>query len=323
MYQPRVSEKICKDIGEFCINAEGHAIFPVKVKPGAFNSYYLLVEALDFLLMIRQVEHGFNEAGYLKEGTQGFAFILDGESIIYNGQKFRQNEKFATHGTSLNAVLSTNLRMLSCFINIDNLKDYFIPEEIELFHQGIETINAENKRIKCTNEVQNYLLQLVDGFSNETLILETKEDYENVKEQVYQCMFDFATEDVEAISKPIKPNSRTRILNECLSLIHDDDSHQLKVSDLSKHVNTTQRNLQKLFLQHLGVSPKSYLTSHKLNFIHSALMEADPETTNVNEISRKFGINHQGNFAKAYKDFYGEYPHQTLLEKNSVTIFKR
>jgi hypothetical protein len=188
-----LSQKLCSTVDEFSINAPGHHIRPLKINPGAFNSYYALVDADDFLLMIRQVEYQYFEAGEFKPDTYGFAFMSNNSSIVYNGRKYKHTEKLATYGSEIDAILSMNLRMVTCFIDDANLQRYFTAEEITQFHQAIKVINHKNKRAKTDETLGNYLNDLILSLTRQSLIIANEVIYQDLCEDIYLKMFNFVT----------------------------------------------------------------------------------------------------------------------------------
>lgn len=306
------TQKICKSVDEFCFHVPGHNIRPLKIQPGEFNSFYSLVEASNFFLMIRQVEHKYYEAGEFKEGSIGFIFIANPGSVVYNGRKYKAGEKLVTQGSKMTAILSTNLRMTTCFIESSALADYFNDEEIEQFHASIKKINHHKNRIKCDDMLANHIRQLIMHLSSKSLTICNKTMYQDLQEDIYLKMFAFATETGKENSIITSPKHRLNILNKALAYIHDHDTQPIRVSDLTQHVHTSHRNLQKIFHDYLETTPKSYLTGRRLNNIYHELLMSDPATTNIKTVSEKHGVIHQGNFARDYFSFFGEYPHETL-----------
>lgn len=321
-YSINTTQMICSSINDFAINVEGHDIHPVQIQPGPFNSYYALVDASDFTLMIRQVEHQYCEAGQFRDGSHGAAFMSSQGNILYNGRKYRPGEKLVTEGRELDSILSTNLRMVTCFIHDSRLQRYFTEEELELFTQGKQLINARNKRISCDNVLADYLNELTLNLTRRSLVVSNSVIYEDLCEDIYLKMYNFVTDTNEDNCINIKPKHRLELLKKALVFIHDNDDANLRVSDVATFTNTSQRNLQKLFEQYLGTSPKSYLIGRRLHRVRLALLEADPLTQNVRGIAEHFGVIHHGNFANDYFEFFGEYPKDTLKKKKGThTVF--
>jgi AraC-like DNA-binding protein len=323
-YSLSISQQLCSSIEEFSINAAGHNIRPLKIQPGVFNSYYSMVEASDFILMIRQVEYPYSETGEFKPDTYGFAFMSNNGSIVYNGRKYKHDEKLATDGHELNSMLSSNLRMVTCFLDEANLQRYFSAGEIEQFHQCIKTINHKSRRIKTDNNVALYLNALILNLSKKSLVIANELIYRDLCEEIYLKMFNYVTDTSEDSCINIKPKHRLDLLKKALVYIHENDIKNIAVSDIAQHIFTSQRNLQKLFLQYLEITPKAYLIGVRLNRIYHDLLEADPKTTNIKDVSEHYGVVHQGNFARDYHEFFGEYPKDTLKKTRDkkIRLFK-
>jgi AraC family transcriptional regulator, ethanolamine operon transcriptional activator len=315
-----ITQKLCSTIEEFAVNVSGHNIRPLKIEPGAFNSYWLLAESPDFLLMIRQVEYQYYEAGEFKPDTYGFAFMPPNSSITYNGRKYKHGEKLATQGSELNAILSTNMRMITCFIEDKTLKRYFTLPEIEQFHNAINLINHKTKRAKTDDAIAQYLNELIFSLLRESFIVENDVIYQDLCEDIYLKIFNHVTDTDESSCSNIRPKYRLEILKKALNYIHDHEIQSVHITDIAQHVHTSQRNLQKLFQQYLGISPKAYLCRQRLNKIYQELLKADPKETNISDVSRRFGVIHQGNFSQDYFQFFGEYPKDTLKKNKPAKI---
>lgn len=313
-----ISQKLCSSIDEFSVNAPGHNIRPLKIQPGVFNSYYSLVEAHDFLMMIRQVEYQYSEAGDFKPDTYGFAFMSGQGSIVYNGRRYKHGEKLVTDSRELNALLSSNLRMVTCFLDDANLQRYFTAEEVAQFHDAIKAINHKTRRIKTDDTVARYLNDLILSLSRQSLVVANEVIYRDLREEIYLKLFNYATNTGENSCINIRPKHRLEMLKKALEFAHDQDITTLGVTDIAQHVHTSQRNLQKLFQQYLGVSPKTYLIGRRLNKIYQELLAADPKMTSIRDVSSRYGVVHQGNFARDYHEFFGEYPKDTLKKHKSM-----
>ena len=60
--------------------------------------------------------------------------------------------------------------------------------------------------------------------------------------------------------------------------------------------------------------PKQYLTALCLTKIRGEFQVLKKEKGLVEKIARRFDFHHMGQFSKAYKDFFGELPSETLKE---------
>ncbi len=83
-------------------------------------------------------------------------------------------------------------------------------------------------------------------------------------------------------------------------------------TDLATLANLSLRTLQAAFVRVLGMSPNSYIRQVRLERVHTELLNADPTTTNVADVARRWGFAHAGRFSSTYATHYGEYPSVTL-----------
>lgn len=86
----------------------------------------------------------------------------------------------------------------------------------------------------------------------------------------------------------------------------------LRISDLCSIMNVSERTLENLFKQNLGMTPKAYLTGQRLYEVHRKLWLSHPVHTLVTDIANNWGFWHMGHFAADYRKMFGELPSSTL-----------
>jgi len=91
----------------------------------------------------------------------------------------------------------------------------------------------------------------------------------------------------------------------------------LTVPELCRAAGVSERTLQNAFMERLGVSPKAYLKSFRLHRAHANLENADPRSTKVSDVAKRWGFWHMGQFAVDYRKQFGEKPSQTLNRPRS------
>lgn len=98
------------------------------------------------------------------------------------------------------------------------------------------------------------------------------------------------------------------------SYIHTHIHEDITVKSVAQNVNITERTLHNYFQNELNISPKRYLMVLRLTKINKILKKSRLKKGLVEETARKFGFYHMGQFAKSYKDFFGELPSATLRQ---------
>jgi AraC-like DNA-binding protein len=86
----------------------------------------------------------------------------------------------------------------------------------------------------------------------------------------------------------------------------------ITVGDIAEAARVGARALQFGFRRHLGLTPMGYLRRVRLGCAHDDLIAADPATTTVSMIARRWGWASPAQFAAAYRRAYGQTPGRTL-----------
>jgi len=107
---------------------------------------------------------------------------------------------------------------------------------------------------------------------------------------------------------------RARALARVTALLNADGTHLLRLADLCRLADVSERTLRTIFLESFGMTPGRYLRTRKLHAIRAALMCADPRYETVSRIAGRFGMSDLGRMARDYHILFGEYPRATLLQ---------
>jgi AraC family ethanolamine operon transcriptional activator len=121
-----------------------------------------------------------------------------------------------------------------------------------------------------------------------------------------------SAESLAAMRRPRIP--RARALDRVTVLLNSDSTHMLRVADLCRLTEVSERTLRTIFLESFGMAPGRYLRARKLHAIRAALICADPRYETVSKIAIRFGMRDLGRMARDYRVLFGEYPHATLLQ---------
>jgi AraC-like DNA-binding protein len=86
---------------------------------------------------------------------------------------------------------------------------------------------------------------------------------------------------------------------------------RIYVSDLCRETATSERTLEIAFKAVMGLTPVQYLTRLRLHRAREALMQTGGARKTVAAIALDWGFWHFGEFARAYRDLFGELPSDT------------
>jgi AraC family ethanolamine operon transcriptional activator len=89
--------------------------------------------------------------------------------------------------------------------------------------------------------------------------------------------------------------------------------HQpIYLGDLCAEVGLTQRGMENLFSEELGISPFAYLRRQRLHGVRRTLLNTVTGTGVIKRVALEWGYWHLGRFAKEYRQLFGESPRETL-----------
>jgi AraC-like DNA-binding protein len=127
-----------------------------------------------------------------------------------------------------------------------------------------------------------------------------------------------ATRDFEPTHADHVHQSQTLVVKaaEDHALSHVDE--RVYVTDLCRAAAVSERALEYAFKDVMGLTPMAYLIRLRLHRVRQALLAATQGSTTVSTVALDWGFWHFGEFARAYKDCFGELPSDTLRRKPSA-----
>jgi len=117
--------------------------------------------------------------------------------------------------------------------------------------------------------------------------------------------------------------ARNRIVSLAEDFALSQTEDRLSVTDLCVATGVSERTLQYAFLEVMGMSPLAYLTRLRLHRVRKALRMETNGSTTVSAQALKWGFWHFGDFARAYRDCFGELPSESLRRKSAESGIQR
>jgi AraC family ethanolamine operon transcriptional activator len=93
--------------------------------------------------------------------------------------------------------------------------------------------------------------------------------------------------------------------------IESDPDPMLTVVELAARLGYTTRALRYAFRYALDTSPYQYLLRRRLTLVREALLDTSRPERTVLDLLLAHGISHQSEFARQYRQLFGEVPSQT------------
>jgi len=127
---------------------------------------------------------------------------------------------------------------------------------------------------------------------------------------------------IDALTLPVSTRlvqmPKTDLLHQIIDIAASSDFRG-SIPELCHAVNISRRNMEYLFQEHMGESPRAYFTKRRLNLCHQALTQANHAEETVTAIATGFGFYELGRFAATYKRYFGELPSDTLCRTRILT----
>ena len=178
--------------------------------------------------------------------------------------------------------------------------------DIQKLLKGGDHIIVSEKDLFVTRRLIRELIQYADSLE---LIRKEKVLHSYEEEILRQIISILARSQPQ---KNVSPRARNRAIKKIKDFLAADPYEPVMVSQLSSIAEVSERTLRYAFLEHYGVSPKTYLKNFRLNRVRRELWKSDPLITRVNDIATIWGFWHMGQFAADYRKLFGELPSETL-----------
>lgn len=105
---------------------------------------------------------------------------------------------------------------------------------------------------------------------------------------------------------------RSHALKTAVDYIQTTPFDKVSLNTFCTENNINARTLQRAFLEHYGITAKSYAKAHRLNHVFKTLSASDSSDTRISDIASNHGFWHMGQFAADYRLHFGELPSETL-----------
>jgi AraC-like DNA-binding protein len=111
---------------------------------------------------------------------------------------------------------------------------------------------------------------------------------------------------------PVLLSPRNARIRAATEFIHAHLGEPVTVAQIADAAGLSVRSTQEGFRRVLDMTPMRYLEQVRMEHVRADLERAEPGTTEVATVARRWGFFHVGRFSGAYRQRFGEYPSATL-----------
>lgn len=179
---------------------------------------------------------------------------------------------------------------------------YESPEDMAFDHRAVPTAHSVQR---WRTSVTTAMHALRDQGPSSLLWTETTRDVASALLELYPPTV--ADRLPDAVMRPSAARVRAAV-----DFIHSHAAEPLTVQEIGRSCGLSTRATQESFQRVLGTTPMSYLHHIRLERVRGELLRADPQSTSVSIVARRWGFAHLGRFSAAYAQHFGEYPRESL-----------
>jgi AraC family transcriptional regulator, ethanolamine operon transcriptional activator len=123
-------------------------------------------------------------------------------------------------------------------------------------------------------------------------------------------------------SSPARRGNRALVVARALDYLNAFPQEAISVEQLCRVSACSISTLERAFRGHFGVSPKRYLAMSRLSGVRRTLLEGAQECS-IGQTANDWGFWHMGQFARDYRQQFGELPSETLAFSCAESIATR
>lgn len=171
-----------------------------------------------------------------------------------------------------------------------------------------EFIVAEHERIRIPKLIMVNLRFLLNRLLREASVLPGAR-----LQQDLVMMFLLEVLKSQQPCKKITPSykHRKQVVDRVRYYLDMNQDRAVTITELCDSVGTCRRTMQYSFESIIGISPIKYMRAIRLNGVRRSLLSMDRHVS-VAEAAAKWGFMHLSQFAKDYRELFGERPSETL-----------
>ena len=249
--------------------------------------------------------------GFLTQGTSPDECVMIGYTqtegkAVFRNRVLQKNELVISTDREEIDYLSNNRNRV---LTISVQKRLFTDAFFDFFAEPFEAYQERGRFFIMPQKVSGFLERMAAWMS---LIKKSHALFLN--EERYRILERNILEEIFA-SLMIEQREKKRSefqLKKVRDIMHAGIDERLDAVRLTQELGISQRQLQRIFKETYGYTPKRYLLNLRINEVRKELLQADPETATISAIALKYHFFDLSHFSKAYKALFGELPSQTL-----------
>ena len=295
------------DIDQLSESVKGASFIHGQITPGEFKGVLQLVDLPGFTVNRGYYNQNIKAAGVFPDDRVVVGLITGKHSHgILNGEQLEYGAAFiAQEAVVIDLPIASQIDWMTLQVRRSDLEIF----DIEAPEKGISMI-------KLSEPDMSVIASKLDvGFNTHKASIcigEGQVICEEILSALGKRMNEF-----ESSEPSINLARQIKIVKKAEEYMTHHLHEPVKISEVCRMTNTSERVLEYAFNKIYGLSPKRFLTVLRLNRARKLLMDSSAYQENVTSIAMNCGFRHMGRFSAEYKAMFGELPSQTLNVKSN------
>ncbi|BAF72363.1 AraC family transcriptional regulator [Sulfurovum sp. NBC37-1] len=250
--------------------------------------------------------HGFMTRGEFPGNSIMIGYVKTNAKVVFQNRVLEINELvISTKGDEVDYISSAENEVFTITVE----KKLFMQAFLDYFGEPFE-IHQDKRRFFIKPHRLQFFLESINSWmtflkaNHHLLLSENKYDMaeSEILRDIFSCLL---------IDQVLKERSGFKA-EEARDLLHANVHERFDSVTLAKELGISQRQLQRVFKETYGISPKRYLLNLRINAVRKELLMADPRTATISSIALKYDFFDLNHFSKIYKTLFNELPSKTL-----------
>jgi len=277
-----------------------------QMERGLFSAHITAIHTPRIQFHDVHYSHGFLTQGMSPSDCVMIGYTQTEGKAVFQNRLLQKNELvISTDREEIDYISSTRNRVFTISVEKQLFKDAFF----DFFAEPFEAYQDKGRFFIKSQKLSGFLDTMIAWMSlikNSHMLLLNEDKYKILERKILEDIF---------ASLIIEQRERKRSefqVEKARDILHASIDERFDAVTLTQELGISQRQLQRIFKEVYGYTPKRYLLNLRINEVRKELLQADPETATISDIALKYHFFDLNHFSKAYKVLFGELPSHTL-----------
>ena len=299
---------------EFSQIVQGWDLDFMQLDRGEFKADLLQTATPKSLISYSRFTRSFDQRGSAPPGMWTFALFSGRSSPIIWHEKAIPNSTMVIYrpGSEIDCVSRPGFEVYTVSYTEEHLNE--ICANLEL--PEVKKLSAEIDHFKCNlpdlSENRIKLHRIIESFKRNPAFDNDGHQDHFLEDALPEYILLTLSESIP--TKLSVSGRRQQAIRKAKEYLSEYPQEPTTVNKLCRIAQVSERTLQYAFLEHYGVTPKTYLKNIRLHGVRKKLLQISGNRTKIDDLACDWGFLHMGQFAAYYKRLFGELPSETLRQ---------